>query len=400
MIAAVFCMGGRGHVQRLRPIISGLAAAGVDTRVFTGLAYRAEVERAGGTFVDLFAGRPLASADRTSIPLPSRYVTFAGRYGEDIVREVSRLGPSIVVHDTFAVVGVVVAHHLGIPRVNICAGHNQAPEPTLRSLNSDPRVTISDECREAVRILRERHGMPDATPFAYVTTVSPHLNVYCEPPQFLKDDERAPFEPIAFFGSLSSDDFTADATSPSLFDPGGTNCVYVSFGTVIWTYFEAEALSLIETISATLSATSNTRTVVSLGNRGPFDRARLMARPNVRIERYVDQWRALRGATLSVTHQGLNSTHEAIYHRTPMISYPFFGDQPALAKRCQELGVAVPLVPEVRQPVRPEHLQAALNRIFNCREVMAARLEEARRWELETIAARPAVVARMLALAR
>ena len=51
-----------------------------------------------------------------------------------------------------------------------------------------------------------------------------------------------------------------------------------------------------------------------------------------------------RGRRVFVTHHGLNSTHEAIYHRTPMLSYPFFGDQPYLANRCRDLGLSVPLV--------------------------------------------------------
>src|SRR5262249_60501760 len=66
--------------------------------------------------------------------------------------------------------------------------------------------------------------------------------------------------------------------------------------------------------------------------------------PNVRLIEYADQWAALRDADMFITHHGLNSTHEAIFHEVPMISYPLFSDQPALARRCQELGLAVPLV--------------------------------------------------------
>ena len=402
MTAVVFCMGGRGHVQRLRPIISGLAGAGVDTHVLTGLAFRADVERAGGRFIDLFAGRPLEGADRSSVPLPSRYVSFAGHYGDDVVREVALLRPAIVVHDTFAVIGVVVAYHLGIPRVNVCAGHNQAPGPTLESLGSDPRVNLSEDCWRAVRLLRERHGMPDATPFAYITTISRDLNLYCEPPEFLRPDEREPFQPIAFFGSLSPDEVAPDSMLPSVFGDSAHPSfrIYVSFGTAIWRYYETEALLAIEALSTALADRHEVTAVVSLGNRGPEERARRLARRNVRIESYVDQWSALREASVCLTHQGLNSTHEAIYHRTPMLSYPFFGDQPALSKRCQELGLAVALASAVRQPIDSDDIHWALARVVSCRESIEARLEEARRWELATISARPSVIARMVDLAR
>ncbi|HVN84192.1 MAG TPA: hypothetical protein VMW17_05020 [Candidatus Binatia bacterium] len=70
--AAVFCMRGRGHFQRLRPLIAGLAGRGVVTHVFTEAAFRAEVALLGGRFVDLYAGRPPERADATTTPLPCR----------------------------------------------------------------------------------------------------------------------------------------------------------------------------------------------------------------------------------------------------------------------------------------------------------------------------------------
>ena len=34
-----------------------------------------------------------------------------------------------------------------------------------------------------------------------------------------------------------------------------------------------------------------------------------------------------------VTHSGMNSTHEALFHKMSMVSYPIFADQPGLAAR-------------------------------------------------------------------
>ena len=144
----------------------------------------------------------------------------------------------------------------------------------------------------------------------------------------------------------------------------------------------------------------DTVALVSLGGRDPTKPAPRLARRNVRIENYVDQWNALREASVFITHQGLNSTHEAIFHQTPMISYPFLSDQPGLAKRCQELGLAVPLVEALRGPVGPDDVRSALARVAAQHDAMRARLAEARRWELETIRARQDVIARIVALTR
>lgn len=400
--AVVFVMPQRGHFNRLRPLISELAAAGIATHVFTDLSFREDAERAGGRFVDLFAGRPIEGADATSIPMPCRYVSFAGHYADHIVQEVVALRPAIVIHDTFAVIGVVVANHLALPRVHVCAGHNLAPAPTTENMRRDLHINISEQCWRAVHSLRERHGMPDASPLSFVSTLSRDLNVYCEPPEFLRPEEREAFQPIAFFGSLSPEDINRGTFPASPFgEDAARKCrVYASFGTVVWRYYEAEALSALEAISEALSRMNDAVALVSLGGRGPTERTVRLARRNVRLENYVDQWNALREASVFITHQGLNSTHEAIFHETPMISYPFLSDQPGLAKRCQELGLAVPLVKALRGSIDPDDVCSALACVTAPRHAMQARLVQARRWELETIRTRGAVIERILRLIR
>jgi UDP:flavonoid glycosyltransferase YjiC (YdhE family) len=296
----MFCMAQRGHFSRLRPLISGLADAGIVTYVFTDRIFQEHVEEDGGRFVDLFAGRPIEGADAASIPMPCRYVSFAGRHADDVVREVAALRPAIVIHDTFAVIATVVANHLALPRVNVCAGHNYLPAPNAEALRL-PRVSISDECWRAVHVLRERHGLPDVTPFSYVTALSSDLNVYCEPPEFLRPEERKPFEPIAFFGSLSIKDADSDTPPASLF---GEDCadrlrIYASFGTVVWRYYGAEALKALEVLCEALSTMDDAVGLVNLGG-GPMEYISRLARRNVRVESYVNQSKALQEVSVCV----------------------------------------------------------------------------------------------------
>jgi hypothetical protein len=83
-----------------------------------------------------------------------------------------------------------------------------------------------------------------------------------------------------------------------------------------------------------------------------------------------------------------------------MISYPFFSDQPGLARRCQDLGLAVPLSSEIRGPVTVDDVHAALARVEADTAGAQTRLTEARRWELATIAARPSVIERIVQMSR
>ncbi len=400
--AAVFNMVEYGHLKRLLPIISGLTRAGLRIHVFTMPAYRPEVEDAGGLFIDLFRGRPLAEADALSIPMGSRNVSFASHFAEQVVSEAAALEPSLVVHDSFAVIGEVVARHLRLPRVNVCAGHNFPPETALAALRKYPPIKISEDCWRAVRTLREKHGMPDASPFSHLTGMSSDLNLYCEPPQFLPEDQRAPFQPIAFVGSLSEEVIrrAPSAISPYGEDAADKQRIYVCFGTIIWRYFADAARSALEAIREAVAELPDSIALASLGGAQLGDWGQRMQLPNFRVENYVDQWSVLGASSVYITHQGLNSTHEAAFQQVPMISYPFFHDQPGLAKRSQELGLAVPLVAGMREPFSPANVHAALSRLAAQRECMRDRLAEARQWELDVIAGRSGIIQRILDLIR
>ena len=397
---AFFCMPEVGHFQRLRSLISGLTHNGILAYVFTHRKFGPQVERAGGVFFDLFSKYPLEQADSTSLPVPSRYVSFAATYAEQIRRDVEQTGPSLIVHDSFAVIGPVIAKLLGIPRVNVCAGHNVAPAHFLAILREDPRVQLSTECLRAADILRESYGMTDASPFSYVSSLSPHLNICCEPPEFLEESERPAFEPLAFYGSLPSleEMQIGNQGDRQWFGPDSAHTfkVYISFGTVIWRYYAAEALRALNTLAETVAHLENTRAVISLGStKISNDALAALLQPNVSVESNVDQWRLLQEADAFVTHHGMNSTHEAIFHRVPMISYPFFWDQPALAERCQKFGLAIPLTHSLRAEFGKDQVHAALRRLADERESILAALARAREWEIAVIARRATVLKRI-----
>ncbi len=397
----VVCMPERGHLQRLLPMIAGIAGRGRIVYVLTDPRYQPQVAQAGGRLIDLFQHHPLHDVDASSIPVPSRYVTFAATSVDSLTPRVAALKPGLILYDTFAVVAPLIARRLDLPYLNVCACHAAVPAQQIAELRQDPRVATSAACHAAVQRLQDCEAMPNAHPFSYIDNPSPFLNIYGEPPQFLDPASRAAFEPLAFFGSLAPELQTGSAAR-SPFRPGTrARTIYVSFGTVIWRYYQATALAAFEVLANAVAGLENVEAVFGLGGHA-VDPALCapLQRPNVRIASYLDQWSTLQTTNLFVTHHGLNSTHEAIYHRVPMISYPFFSDQPALAERCRQLGLAVPLTTAPRAPISLEAVRNALQTLTADPTGFANRLEQARGWELETIAGRPAVIDQICAFAR
>lgn len=391
----LICIPARGHVQRALLITRGLVVAGVEVHAFSGIEFGKDFLREGAIFHDLHAGRPLEAADNSSMPVPSRFVTFAAVYGDSLAEEVAKCRPDLLIHGTFAVAALVVGESLGIPRVALCTGHNLSPRVALAQLKGDPRIKTSAACHAAVALLRDKYGIANASPFSYFDSLSPTLNIVPEPPEFLRAEEAIDFAPAAFFGCIDPQrckEVAREATG----EGGRKTKVYVSFGTVSHRYYAADIEQALTSVVGAAKILTHCEFTLTLG--GAQLRVSENLPPNVRVESFVDQWEVLARSDVYLTHNGLNSTHESIFLTKPMISYPLFADQPLLAKRCEELGLAIPLADGLRAPVTPEMVCDAIDKVLRNRLAMHSKLELARTWEDRVIASRPEVIRRILSL--
>lgn len=388
---AFFSMAALSHFRRCRALLEAMTASGFEVTAFTGRQFEAEAVAAGAAFVDMFENRPLAAADDVSVPLPCRYVTWAGRFAAEVIEQARRFDPDLIVLDSFAVIGRVVARALGVPHVNVCAGHNISHAKWIPIMQDWPAVAVSAECERQARCLRDEYGLEDASPLCWIAPPSPYLNVYCEPPEFLTEEERGDFEPLAFFGSISQRPLPP---GPDQFSPSAELKVYVSLGTFSWVEWPRESHAAARAIVAQLSELPGVETLFGTGV-APREMLDELAADTVRVTRFADQRSALSQADVFITHHGLNSTHEAIFHGVPMLSYPFLWDQPELAARCQEFGLAVALVDAPLAPLGAGAVAAALDEVRRRRAEIGAALRVARGWEEAVIAGRPGVIARI-----
>lgn len=401
---AFFCIPYLSHFRRCRALLHAIAGAGLELKVFSARWFKADATAMGASLTDIFSEHPFNSIPDDSNPPPCRWVTWTADHVQELIEEVRAFDPQLVVLDSFAVFGRVVAMALGVPYVNVCAGHNIRPDRWIPILQNWESLWISPNCRRGAERLREVHGIEDASPFSWIAPPSPFLNVYCEPPQFLSDSDREAFEPVVFFGSLPSPESTWAASEPSVQAAGrrGGLRLYVSLGTYSWLQWPREAEAAARAITSAIESMPGVTAHFGMG-WAPEALMREIAGPSVRVERFADQWQALTQADAFITHNGLNSTHEAIWHGVPMLSYPFSGDQPELAELCRQLNVAVPLSaepPKFTKPpaLGPADVRLALERLPSELERMDAGLALVRTWEEEVIADRRAAVQRILDL--
>jgi MGT family glycosyltransferase len=77
---------------------------------------------------------------------------------------------------------------------------------------------------------------------------------------------------------------------------------------------------------------------------------------NFTISEHVPQLAVLERSSLFITHCGMNSTSEALWHGVPMLGFPQHGDQHLVAGRVAELGAGLTLRPPDIQPKRIREL--------------------------------------------
>jgi MGT family glycosyltransferase len=130
--------------------------------------------------------------------------------------------------------------------------------------------------------------------------------------------------------------------------------VYVSLGTLFnadatfyrncFEAFRREDVRVIMSIGATVSEAS----------LGP-------APPNFIVQTYVPQLEVLRRASVFVTHGGMNSVSESLYHGVPVVVIPQMSEQEIVGRRVEELGAGLCLA---KEEATAEKLRESVERLL------------------------------------
>jgi MGT family glycosyltransferase len=187
-----------------------------------------------------------------------------------------------------------------------------------------------NDFQDASRQLQDRYGLAPLR-IKDLFTRAEELNIVNLPRQF-QPDADAFDERYVFVGpSIAPRD---DASGFPLDRLTGNPMLYVSLGTVFTAnpeFFDA-------------FAGSNRQVVLSLGTRGDLSMLGQVS-DNFLVRPYVPQLEVLEHTDVFVTHGGMNSVMEAIYHGVPMVVVPQQPEQAMTAARVVELGLGVALEP-------------------------------------------------------
>ena len=336
-----FCIPAFGHTNPSIEVVRELTKRGHRVRYYSFSDFREKIEGAGAEFVPCDAFLPpidaktekrLRRVSTTEMSVQSFETT--ARMDSMLAEDVEALKPDLVVSDSACFWGKLMAKKYALPMV--CSTTTFAFNQQSSQYMKYSAAELADMIFGLPRLNR---AMRKLRPLGY--EVKSALEIV----QNTNDTDTivytsARFQPCA----ESFDPAHYRFVGPSLRAPEprertGRPLIYISLGTVINNHpdFYRRCIEALAEEDAEL--------LISCGRA--FDPGQLGTLPaNVRVEPYVDQLDVLAGASLFITHCGMNSASEGLYMGVPELLFPLTGEQQAVARRVQEMGAGRLLTPE------------------------------------------------------
>ncbi|MCL6589245.1 MAG: glycosyl transferase family 1 [Firmicutes bacterium] len=355
-----------GHTNPTLPVVKELIARGEEVYYYSSEEFRGKIESAGAIFREYKIQRrevliPLSGVTLEELrsatvldfnKIIETFVNNLGIYSEvmihspvDLTQEVRELNPDYIIHDSHAGWGKVIARRLGIPgiaSVTIFAYCDRVmeeqPEFVIRNV-----LSLSDEFLKNIPATRKM--------LRRVSTIIEHLynidHYDCIDHNFSQEDLNIVYTSREFqlFSGLFDSRFQfvgpsimprADSEPFPLEKLAGKKVIYISLGSIFSHFFDYAGL-----FRRCIEAFCDTDYEVVLA-AGKIDPAGLGEIPaNFTVRSFVPQLEILERASLFITHAGMNSTNEALYHYVPLIVIPQGWDQFLVARRVEELGVGI-----------------------------------------------------------
>ncbi len=352
MKIAWFCIPAHGHTNPTLALVKELTAAGHEVFYFSFEMFKEKIESTGAKFISCdgydFEMEDKENADRVGkdkVFATELLVSSTLALDEMTTEKIKEIKPDLIVSDSIAFWGKLVAMKHGIPYVSSTTTFafnkysakymKESPLDIIKMLFAMPKIN-----RQLAR-LREK-GYPvkslleivqndnDTNTIVYTSKYfQPCSETFSNRYHFIGPSMRPVKEP-----------FTKKADKT----------VFVSMGTV------NQNKEFYRNCINALGKTS-WQVIISLGhNSEHFENVP----DNIEIYDFVDQMAVLSVADAFITHCGMNSTSEALYYKVPLVLFPQTPEQGAVAKRTEELGAGIRL-----NSVSEEDILTSLKNVLN-----------------------------------
>ena len=335
MKIAWFCIPAHGHTNPTLSIVKELTAAGHQVYYFSFEMFRDKIEGAGAHFIGC-DGYDFEMEDKENADRVGKDKAFATELlvsstlalDEMTTEKIGEIRPDIVVSDSVAFWGKLVAMKHGIPYVSSTTTFafnrysakymKETPWDIAKMLFTMPKIN-----KQIKRLKRKGYpvkGILDIVQNDNETNTIVYTSKYFQPCSHTFSDRYH---------------FIGPQIRPitKTYEKRAEKTVYISMGTVNQNRdFYRNCIRALEE--------TDWQVIISMGtNREHFDHLP----DHIQIYESVDQMAVLSIADAFITHCGMNSASEGLYYKVPLVLFPQTPEQGAVAARVEELGAGVRL---------------------------------------------------------
>ncbi len=338
MKIAWFCIPAAGHTNPTLSVVRRLTEAGHAVRYYSFEMFREKIESTGAAFIpvdDYCAEMQLSPADGKRIATDVAFATkvladTTLALDEAMLTELQAFQPNVIVADSMALWGKLLAIKLGVPFVSSTttfAFNKESAQVMHQGLGDLFKLLLSlPKINRQLKRLQQK-GYPVKS-FLDVIQNDNDTNTVVYTSKYFQPSADSFSDKYAFVGPS----VTEKAPLPR---QTGLPRVYISMGTV-----NNDMPALYRTCIDALS--DRYELILSVGNQ--VDPACLgELPPHVTVAQHVDQMAVLADCDAFLTHCGMNSVSEALYCGVPLVLYPQTAEQRGVANRTSDLGAGVVL---------------------------------------------------------
>jgi MGT family glycosyltransferase len=343
-----------GHLAPILPVVAELAQRGEEIVCYGTGRSRARIESAGARF------RPYSYRHDDFNPTPptdglfsdmARLAALTERLLPGLLDEVRAESPRYLLFDTKSLWGRLASAVLGIPAVTMSVvfaiqpSSIAVPELVARLCQGSPARSMLNglmglgDYVETARRIGGAYGVSLPGIIEYLGNPQ-GLNLIFTSREFQLDGPS--FGDRYQFVGPSIPAGRDDAVAFPWEQLTGAPLIYVSLGT---TFNQAP-----EFYRSCYEAFAGAPWQVALSTGGAPAASLPSPPPNFIVREFMPQLRIMEKASVFVTHGGMNSANEGLWHGVPLIVAPQRGDQYLVAARVAQLGAGLQLLPPALQP--------------------------------------------------
>lgn len=339
MNIVIFNVPTSGHVDPTFPLAAELVKRGHQVSYFLTPEYQQKVLATGANFLET-PGISEGYFDEVSrlfnpLRLAAQLLSTSVDLLPQLSKQLGELEPDLVIYDSMCPWGRIGARLAGVPAIASMSLLELPPSYLRKSgqlgavLKLVPRfLPWIGPYRSAVRQLEREYSI-NIPRFPAIINWPGDLNISYTSALINPESNKLGANYL-FIGPPMPDSVTEVEFPFDQLDPD-RRLIYVSLGTV-FNDNPAFFRSCMEALD-----NSDYQVVMSLGNRLSVEALGIVP-PNFIVRPYVPQSEILKRVDLYITHGGVNSVHQALYHGVPLLFFPQQVEQALVAARIAELG--------------------------------------------------------------